>query len=97
MSALKKIKASGPRRGYTRYSARVTVDYVLDVRDDLVAEVMTPDWQSNFFKLNDGQAVAEHVAFNLARGDKLTNIDGFAQRDESDVLVVSENWDVDRD
>jgi hypothetical protein len=76
------------------FETRFTVNIELELSERLLKEVMSPEWQENFYEFADHQSVCNHIAYNLARGASLTSLDGFANFDDSDVVVKSEDWDV---
>lgn len=76
-----------------RFRVTFTVTVDLDVAEDLIEEVLKPDWQSSFYKLPKPEDVAAHLAYNVARNHaELDSLDGFADRDKTDLKVVHEDW-----
>lgn len=76
-----------------RFRVTFTVAVELDISEELIAEVLKPDWQSTFYKLERPEDVAFHLAYNVSRNHTvLKSLDGFADRDEGDMKIVNEDW-----
>lgn len=76
-----------------RYHVEVTVTAVLEV-DDEVVESVDEEWLETFYPLASEHEVAEHLAYNLLKGEDLSTIDGFAQfKDDQAVLKDVEHVD----
>lgn len=50
--------------------------------DDSVIDAVDDEWRAALYQLNTPEEIAEHIAYNLARGADLTQLDGWA--DQSD-------------
>jgi hypothetical protein len=74
-----------------RVTFAVTVE--IDIAEDLIEEVLKPDWQKDFYKFANPEDVAYHLAYNILRNHAdLKSLDGFAHRDVGDLKIVSEDW-----
>lgn len=73
-----------------------TVSVELEVSDKCLRETQTPDWQKTMYPMTRDE-VASMIAYNVARNglEKLSNLDGFADRDDSELKVISVDWDSD--
>lgn len=52
----------------------------ITITQELLDAVLTDEWRRNFFQFHDAQDVASHLAFNLAQGRELAQLDGFADQ-----------------
>ena len=78
------------------YKVTFNVEVILKISDELIEEVLQPDWQKTFYRLTSPQDVAEHLAYNFVRNRAaLTSLDGFAHRKEEDAKLLEENWEED--
>ena len=76
-----------------RFRVEFTVTVDLDVAQDLIEEVMKPDWQKSFYTFARPEDVAAHLAYNVARNHaNLKSLDGFAHFGEGSLKVVDEDW-----
>lgn len=73
------------RRFHVRFVATVEID------DAVCKSVLTDEWRADFYPIRDREQVAEHVAFNLVRGSKLSQLDGFADLPDSAAQLL-EFW-----
>ena len=70
-------------RKFTVYFAcEVTLD------DHMLAAVLTDEWRERFYGFHDAKDVAAHLAFNLAQGTSLKQLDGFADQPLSAAVVT---------
>lgn len=76
-----------------RFRVTFAVTVELEISENLIEEVLKPDWQGSFYKLPHPEDVATHLAYNVARNHAdLTSLDGFADRDKGDLKIVHEDW-----
>jgi hypothetical protein len=88
-SAAKKKRSKKASR---RFTSTFTVTVELEISDRLIKEALSPDWQESFYEFANAQAVADHIAYNIARGNSLKSLDGFAHLEDADVVVHEEEW-----
>lgn len=67
----------------------VTLQAEIAVDEKLIDAVLTDEWRRQFYNLRTPEAVAEHLAFNLLHGRKMASLDGFADRKETDAVILS--------
>lgn len=48
--------------------------------DDSVIDAVDDDWRAELYPLHSVEEIAEHIAYNLARGCELTQLDGWADQ-----------------
>ena len=77
----------------TKFRCMVSCQMEIEISDVVIAAV-DDDWRGQFYKLRTPQEIANHIAFNIAQGCSLSEIDGFANLDDKEVRVISEDWDV---
>ena len=80
------------KRKSKRFKSRFVVTVELEVSNRLIKQALSPDWQKDFYKLLDGQQVADHIAYNIARGISVRSLDGFTNMENADVVVHEEEW-----
>jgi uncharacterized protein len=79
-----------------RFKISFQVDVELAIEPDLIEEVLKPDWRDTFYEdIREPIDVASHLAYNLIRGASLKQLDGFAHREETDVMLLSDEWTFD--
>lgn len=61
--------------------------------DQRVIDVVNDEWRSQFYDLYTAQAIAEHIAYNMAKGRRLSQMDGFANLPDEWAQLVSMDWD----
>ena len=60
----------------------------IEIDDDVISAV-DDKWRSFYYDLNDADAVATHVAFNmLVNGANLSQLDGFADKSDDMATVL---------
>lgn len=78
----------------TKFTGTITIDVEIEVSDELIAGVLTPEWRKAFYPLKTAEEVAYHLAYNEIRnGLTVSRLDGFADRPESDVRVTKQRWE----
>lgn len=66
----------------------VTTTVEITVADAILALSGDPDWVRDFYGLDTPELVAEHLAWNIGlNGRDLSRLDGFADREDGDVVV----------
>lgn len=71
------------------YLVDLNLEVTLEVNPEVIAVALTPAWRADFYNLEDETAVLEHLAWNLVvNGARLSQLDGWADRDDSDAVVV---------
>lgn len=86
-------KTKPKKRPSRRFKSTFTVTVELEISERLIKEARSEDWQKQFYEMPNDQAVADHIAYNIARGAHLTALDGFAHLEDADVVVHKESWD----
>ncbi len=78
-----------------KFRGTVTVEIEIDIDESVFKRCLEDeDWKSTFYTFADRNAVAANLAYNFARNvDCLSNLDGFADMDDSMVKVISADWD----
>lgn len=69
---------------------RTTVS--MDVARSLVRECLSPKWRRRYYDLVDEADVFRYLAFNIAQGRNLRDLDGHAHRKFTDI-AFSSFWD----
>lgn len=75
-----------------KFQITLSVEADIEVSQDLLDSVLTDDWRSNFYPFYTEEDVIEHITRNYIRGCVMRQLDGFADRPESDVKLETENW-----
>lgn len=75
--------------------ARIWLSFTIDIEDDVIAGAMTQEFKSHHYDFRTQQDVAEHIAVNLIQGARLDQLDGFADRKESEASILHDTIDVD--
>jgi len=76
------------------FKVRFSVEATVAIEEDLIEEVLKPDWQKTFYHLTVPDEVAEHLAYNFIHNRaRLTSLDGFAHRKEEDAELMNEEWE----
>lgn len=70
------------RRFYVEFSAHIDID------QRLLDAVLTNEWRGIYYDLMNEHEVAEHLAWNLAKGRELSSLDGFADRKPVDAALL---------
>lgn len=70
------VKAKRPRT--KRFL--VTMSFDLELAEDVIERGMSEDFANYVYRLGSPTAVAEHLGFNLVRGNDVHELDGFADR-----------------
>lgn len=87
---MKKKKVTRKRKFIVSY----TVTAVVEVDAAVVTEVLTDDWQKDFYTIDSPAEVSEHLAYNVLRhGSSLSSLDGFAHLDDSQLRVSEVGWE----
>jgi len=82
------------RNGTKKFSARVTIDVDIEVSKSVLKTAQSKSWRETFYNFKTDDEVAAHLAYNLVRGAALSQLDGFANRDDSEAAVISIETDV---
>lgn len=79
-------KKKKPKSKRQTFRVEVTTTVAVDIDDRLTP---TQEWRDSFYQLHSLREVAEHIAYNfVANGaHSLRQLDGFADRDDSDAVV----------
>jgi hypothetical protein len=80
-----------------RFQVRIEGTFEIEVDKELLRKVDTDEWRSVFYDLHGPCEIVEHLAYNLVvRGAALTQLDGFADLDDSMARVVSplNDWEL---
>jgi len=64
------------------FSAEVEID------DAVFDSALTDEWRGDFHDFHERYQVAEHIAFNLVRGSTLSQLDGFADQQDSGAALL---------
>jgi hypothetical protein len=76
-----------------KFRGQVVVDVCIEISEDLMDEVMSPDWRAHFYNFKSREEVAANLAYNLCRNtNDVTSLDGFAHRNVNDAVLVEEDW-----
>lgn len=63
--------------------------------DDEVIAAVDDDWRKHLYPLHTPEEIAQHVAFNLlVNGARLTQLDGWADKDDSMATVLRNTIEV---
>lgn len=88
-----RLKKGPPAR--TVFKVRFHVEATLDLSEDMLSAILTDEWRGQFYRLMNSYDVAEHVAHNFVRNRAdLKIMDGFADRDKSDAILLNEDWEM---
>ena len=61
--------------------------------DEHVINVVDDEWRSYLYNLNTPEEIAEHIAYNLLRGVRLHQLDGWTnQPDNNARLSITDMW-----
>jgi hypothetical protein len=72
-----------------RFSAVIYVEIEID--ESLLTDVLTDEWQKNFYRLITAADVAGHLAYNLIQDRRLSSLDGFADQPEGAARILNVN------
>ena len=62
----------------------------LRIEDAVINDVLTDEWRADFYPLHNPQQVADHIGYNLLVNHReVSSLDGFADREDSTVRVLS--------
>src|SRR4051812_26320465 len=93
---MRTIKHSLKKKKY-----RIVVTVSKNVTVEFDASIMPDDeWRSHFYNsIHTPANLAEHLAYNYVANDidKLSSLDGFADKKDSQVRFEDHGWDVDSD
>lgn len=54
-----------------------TATIIVKIHPDVIAQV-DDEWREMFYDLNTESDIVDHIAYNLLRGNRLSQLDGFA-------------------
>lgn len=74
------------------YVSTFVVKVELEISDRVIKEALSPDWQKSYYKFENAQQVADHIAYNVARGAGVRSLDGFAHLENADIVIHEEDW-----
>ena len=57
----------------------------IEIEQSVIDAAMTDEFASEFFTMRRAEEVAEHLAWNMVRGNELSQLDGFADQPETAV------------
>ena len=63
--------------------------------EEAVIAAVDDDWRASLYDLTTPEEIAEHIAFNLLRGWKLHQLDGWANQPDSNALLIGGLDDMD--
>ena len=77
-----------------KFKSNVLVEVELEIEESLIADVMKPEWAADFYDFETPQDVADHLAYNFARGGikDISKLDGFADQKPEAVTIIREEW-----
>ena len=87
--AAKKVPPAPRRR---QFRVEITRTLLLDI-DERLIESVDAEWRSQFYPLYSATEIAEHIGYNLARGARLSQLDGFADQKDDAVTIVEDDSD----
>lgn len=64
------------------------------VLEDAVIDAVDDSWRASFYDLVTPEQIAEQIAFNLLRGWKLHQLDGWADQPDSNARLIENPNDV---
>jgi glycyl-tRNA synthetase alpha subunit len=82
-----------------RYRVDIHATVEIEIADAILALSQDAQWVHDFYRLDTPELVAEHLAWNVGlQGCDLSRLDGFADRQDSDVraIVVDVDYDTER-
>lgn len=59
----------------------VLTTYDVEIPDEAIERVMSPEWQEQFYRFRDRHEAIAWLAVNINGTEDLQNIDGFADRE----------------
>ena len=75
------------------YTVRVVGTATVTI-DDTLIESVDVGWRKQFYPLCSPQEIADHIGYNmLVNKCDLSDIDGFADRDDSDAVMSDVDWE----
>ncbi len=72
-----------------------TVTAELEVEEAVLAVALTDGWRDTFYNFTSEYEVGHHIACNLLRNADLTQLDGWADRDDGDAILRNVDWEID--
>lgn len=72
-----------------------TVTAELEVAEDVLDVALTDEWRETFYNFSSEKEVGHHIAYNLLRNASLSQLDGWADRDDGDAVLKNVDWDTD--
>ena len=84
-----------PTTAMVKFSGTITINVEIEVSQELIEGVLTDEWRAAFYsKLKKPEDVAYHLAYNAIRNFAVvSDLDGFADRDDTDMKVLSQHWE----
>jgi len=80
------------RQFYVDFGSRGNVIIELDEK---VIDVVDDEWRSQLYNLETPEDIAEHVAYNLIQGSRLSQLDGWADQPDENARIVQNNMEDD--
>lgn len=72
---------------------RVRLDIEAEIElDDHVIDVVDDEWRSMLYQLYTPEDIAQHIAYNLVRGSRLSMLDGWVDQSDENAILVDEDW-----
>lgn len=69
------------------FELEITV-YVTLAVDDHVIDVVDDEWRSQLYNLTTAEEISEHIAYNLLRGVRLSQLDGWADQPDTNANLL---------
>lgn len=66
----------------------------IEIADAVVDGVLNDEWRATFYPLHTREDVVEHIARNALRGNRLSILDGFADRSDDEAKLTAEEWEL---
>jgi hypothetical protein len=84
-------RSTRPRR--RKFKVVFSLEVEIEVDDDVVDDALSSSFKEFHYDFKDASDVAEHLAFNLVRGSRLSNLDGFAHWKDDKATMSSDDWE----
>lgn len=90
-----KKQARSPKKPKsTTFEIRIVGTARLTLSDVLIASI-DDGWRKQFYNLRTLKEIAEHIGFNMLANDLLlSEIDGFADRQDAEAVMVDASWEM---
>lgn len=77
-----------------KFLLRVTGTAVVEIDDAVIAGV-DDGWRKHYYNLRTAEEIAKHIGYNMMVNQcSLSNIDGFADRKDSEAKLTDVDWEM---